>query len=823
MHIASSDSGGCIYSDDTNVDIQNSSFINGISGTSGGSIYLQCEQSSGCNYLISNNTFINSTAQLKGGAVFYDFNRPLKIQENTFISNLAKYGKDIASYPYQMKILNKNTDFLKNLTSEEIISEKLLIGLVDYDEQIVDDGILKTIMFSSNNEGLSVSGITTLSSENGIFEISQLKIIGVPSQSYKLRISTNSIDQKKIDFKQNGLSADFFVDIKLRECIQGELMLDQQCYECPRGSYSLSIKDKSCKKCPSNLKCEGGVQIIVDPNYWRNNTNSTVVYKCPKNQVCLGGFESECQVGYVGRLCTKCNQTSQDNYYARNGLYNCSKCLSISYQVTIIIGLIAGLTLYIMYLLFSLIKNSKRNNPQTLLMRILTNYFQVAMMVKEFQLNWPNQVLQMLEYFSMGGEGYSQVLSFECLIKDSSVDIGINQIYFFVILLGLLPVILSTIAFLIWTLIYQIKRFNLTKKQFKRYIRTSIILFAYLCYPTISQNSFSLLSCVPFEDGNSYLRQDMSIQCWTIEHKKMALSIALPYIIIWAIFFPTLIGFQLYKNRHRLSRAQMMTEYGLFYTGLRDENYYWEVTYVNFKKLIFISFSSILSSVSSSTKISLLFGGMLFLSNDLSGQEQEMTLIFVAIVLLNVIFLMKWAFTFLRIILTNYMKQLQGKIKILQKWNIQTYQEKWTLKEQEIQMVKQQQLEMRRRSSLKDALESLKLSQSILSDMTKRQNDKDTSEPFAWQKTTRAKKMQRNLLQERRQSNDMEIEDSKRMPFEKKQSFVNVKTKLPEKIRNKVNRHCSTNNNLIDDSNFSRVTQFTRVTNTTYIPNQTDQ
>jgi len=46
-----------------------------------------------------------------------------------------------------------------------------------------------------------------------------------------------------------------------------------------------------------------------------------------------------------------------------------------------------------------------------------------------------------------------------------------------------------------------------------------------------------------------------------------------------------------------------MTEYGLFYTGLKDENYYYEVTYVNFKKLIFISLSSILSTTTSFTKV----------------------------------------------------------------------------------------------------------------------------------------------------------------------------------------------------------------------------
>ncbi|CDW78425.1 UNKNOWN [Stylonychia lemnae] len=393
INSSASENGGSIFSNDANVQIYNSTFKNGLSNQSGGSIYLQCQLSSGCDYVIQNNSFINNSAKFKGGAILYDLNRPFDLKENLYYNNSAKYGQNIASYPYQIKILNQDLDFLKSITSDEFLSNKLLIALVDQDDQIVDDDNQKSIQISSHDDDLSLSGITSLTSNNGIFEINQLKIIGEPSNSYKIQLSSSSIDQTKIDFKTNGLSADFMLDIKIRDCKQGEIKSEKKCYECPKGSYSLSTKDKICQACPQNIKCDGGARIILEPNYWRSNTNTTQIYKCPKNEVCLGGYDSACQTGYHGKLCTQCIQDSQDDYYARSGLYDCSKCLSFSNQVTILVAILGGLATYIVYIL-----------------------------------------------------------------------------------------------------------------------QTSIILFGYLCYPIISQNSFSLLSCITFEDAMEKKRKIVNQQ-----------------------------------------------------------------------------------------------------------------------------------------------------------------------------------------------------------------------------------------------------------------------------------------------------------------------
>eukprot|EP00347_Sterkiella_histriomuscorum_P009699 403340219 len=303
--------------------------------------------------------------------------------------------------------------------------------------------------------------------------------------------------------------------------------------------------------------------------------------------------------GYEGKLCTQCQkQTQSGKYFARSAQHSCSECLDIDKQGLILASIIIALGIYIFYIHYSLIRNSKRNNPQTLLIRILTNYFQVVMLVKDFQLNWPPQVLTMLEYFSIGGQGFSQ----------------------------------------------------------------------------ISSNGFSLFSCLQFENGKSYLKQDMQIECWTKDHMNMI--------------------------------------------GLKDDFYYWEVLYVNIKKLFFIIFSSLLSTFNSYLRsmlailllfsemqlshhqnpyidenmnhidrfaslasISTLFGGILFLNDDIQDNSIALTAVFVIVLMINVAFLTNWAATFIKVIVRTNFKRITTLLIFLKKYNINSYEEDLKLRQ----------------------------------------------------------------------------------------------------------------------------------------------
>jgi hypothetical protein len=83
------------------------------------------------------------------------------------------------------------------------------------------------------------------------------------------------------------------------------------------------------------------------------------------------------------------NEPIDGVYYARSGSNSCSKCSHIGVQISIMLAFFTGLALYLVYLLYSLLNNPLRNKPETVLIRIITNYSQAIMIVYEFDLKWP--------------------------------------------------------------------------------------------------------------------------------------------------------------------------------------------------------------------------------------------------------------------------------------------------------------------------------------------------------------------------------------------------------------------------------------------------
>jgi hypothetical protein len=98
------------------------------------------------------------------------------------------------------------------------------------------------------------------------------------------------------------------------------------------------------------------------------------------------------------------------------------------------------------------------------------------------------------------------------------------------------------------------------------------------------------------DDGKSYLRRDFSVQCLTSSHLKMALAIGLPYILIWVIGTPAYFFIKLYKNRKNFDDKGIITNFGLFFVGLNDKAYFWEIIITNARKITFIICSTLLST-----------------------------------------------------------------------------------------------------------------------------------------------------------------------------------------------------------------------------------
>jgi hypothetical protein len=99
-----------------------------------------------------------------------------------------------------------------------------------------------------------------------------------------------------------------------------------------------------------------------------------------------------------------------------------------------------------------------------------------------------------------------------------------------------------------------------------------------LCYQTIGNLSFGMLSCKILEDGFSYLNYDLDIKCWeSRNYLTKNLIIAAFFISFVIIGFPILILIKLFRKRNQLSSNLVFIKYGVFFIGFKDEFFYWEI------------------------------------------------------------------------------------------------------------------------------------------------------------------------------------------------------------------------------------------------------
>ncbi|TNV87766.1 hypothetical protein FGO68_gene11233 [Halteria grandinella] len=711
---------GAIFARDIDLDVQESSFINNRALTgNGGAIFASCTQTNEdkCNYTIQDNKFELNIANSNGGAIYYDLYAPVGLKDNIFLSNKGLYGDNYASYPYMLKLLQKNliTGFLQeqqsklSFVSGQEYSNILIIGLFDQNNQLViidseSEGILM-----SSDLNVQISGNNKVIAQNGVYTFTNLKFVSNTNYSTTITFLSSALDSQKIGKITTNQAIGLEVEVKFRECIEGETIKNSMCVQCPKGSYSFNSSNTQvrlqslnliqCQQCFKNGNCIGGNITLVDEGYWRSTNKSTILFSCPASESCLGGLNSECALGYTGRMCSICEKNKiKGEYYARSGPYKCTKCSPFGIQMLYLFCFLVGLSLYVIFIIYQLLNNPSPFKPQTVLMRILTNYSQAIMIVYEFNLNWPHQVSQALEYFSSINSAQEYVFSFDCIYKQLNIGDSTPFLYKEVIKYGLMPIFFSLVAALIWYFIHQYY-LKIKKVQIclERNIKVSMFVIVYLIYPSIINFSFSLFNCFSLDDGNSYLKRDFQIQCWTSEHKLMALPIGLCFIFVWVIGFPAVIFYILNKNKDKLSQREFILEYGLFYVGLTEEAYFWEVIVSNIRKIIFVSCSTLLSSFNPIIKaiiavaalivqmqmshnfspyidprfdqiehlgiyssVFTVFMGLIYVQNDIQKSNSAQLVVFLFIMATNLLFFIQWIRSFATVILRTQMQRLQS-------------------------------------------------------------------------------------------------------------------------------------------------------------------
>ena len=155
--------------------------------------------------------------------------------------------------------------------------------------------------------------------------------------------------------------------------------------------------------------------------------------------------------------------------------------------------------------------------------------------------------------------------------------------------------------------------------------------------------------------------------------------LGLPIIIVWVIGCPLLVAVVLFRNRHSLYESHVQKYFLMLYQGLREKVFYWEIVntlrkvsmiainvFLSTFPLVYTAISAVLILIilirvqmrlqpyknelnnkleidAMVTGCATLFGGVLFVSDE-DNFAIVITFILIAIIILNIKFLIHWCF-----------------------------------------------------------------------------------------------------------------------------------------------------------------------------------
>ncbi|KAL4503854.1 hypothetical protein ABPG73_017597, partial [Tetrahymena malaccensis] len=334
--------GGSIFTKNTYLKIQNSTFSNNLAEGYGGAIFnddgefdqiqnkilvnQQEQQGQLSNYKILYNVEILTTlilynqAKKVGGAYYSNQRYPNMNQLTTIYRNIAnQYGSDQEVSPWKMAVLYKGQQLLKNsniILDSGYIQEEFVIYLLGRrseqfknftkisEEKEELEQVFLEITYLSNTQNVLVQPLK-IELDHGIFNLTKkLQIFGTFGSKIYVNLTCSKIKQPVYDPKTQQLitiNENYYFPLSFQisdQCLPGTKVQKQDgkydiCQTCYLKTYSLEYQSQTCHKCPiSDAYCYKNI-ILIPEGYWRKNNQSSDISECRnKLENCLGDLNT---------------------------------------------------------------------------------------------------------------------------------------------------------------------------------------------------------------------------------------------------------------------------------------------------------------------------------------------------------------------------------------------------------------------------------------------------------------------------------------------------------------------------------------------------
>ena len=263
--------------------------------------------------------------------------------------------------------------------------------------------------------------------------------------------------------------------------------------------------------------------------------------------------------GYWSNLCGACSP----NYFRFAGS-SCKECPRTSLNVVLSMLLAVAYLCFLAKIVAGSLSRAKKSET-SLHLKLLLNYLQVTMLLGEFSLHWPDQLLQVFHSSSIAGSSSQSLFALDCFVED---------LYFRHVVVSVMPLLQIALSCAFWGAVALCRRHW-------RYVRdhnlSTVMSLMLLLHSTLSSSVLSVFSCRTLDNG-TWLQESLNLRCWEDQHLFFALALGLPSLVIWVLGFP-LAFVALLIGAPRDSPVTKL-RYGFLYNGYKPKLFFWEAVVI---------------------------------------------------------------------------------------------------------------------------------------------------------------------------------------------------------------------------------------------------
>ncbi|CAN0218885.1 unnamed protein product [Ectocarpus sp. 4 AP-2014] len=322
----------------------------------------------------------------------------------------------------------------------------------------------------------------------------------------------------------------------------------------------------------------------LERGYWRSSNTSTEIRECYEVDSCVGGAGDLCAVGYDGPFCAVCAEG-----YTRGVGYTCSRCdagrRNWTIGVALVLVAVAVVTgaLGVRYLGSSaeravgwrIRSRFERSTVSQGLKIVIVSWQIVSQFSAVASVTYPDAYETFVGYIDVIDLDLAWMLSAECWVDTNFYDTLLVTTFVPLVVSGL--VLISFAIRSRWCGAEDQDR----RSRIKHRHATALYLVSFLVYSSASSTAFQTFACDDIDTGESFLRADHSIQCYTTEHR-VYMAYAGLMCLVYPFGIPLCYAATLYHARRGIksdvkSIRDKATVLRALHAPYRRDVYYYEV------------------------------------------------------------------------------------------------------------------------------------------------------------------------------------------------------------------------------------------------------